>query len=58
MNHKLFNQLVAAHPSENEITELYEDLRYVIESPFDTLIAEAVTNRGCAYIDQFQSLAN
>jgi len=54
MNHKLFNQLTAANVSEDEISELYEDLKYVFDNPFDILIDDAVTKRGCAYIEQPQ----
>jgi hypothetical protein len=45
------SQLMASSPSEDDITELYEDLKYVFDSPFDTLINEAVIERGAVYIE-------
>jgi len=58
MDHKLFNQLVAANAADEEIAELYEDLRYIFDAPFDELINEAVSKRGCVYIEACQLLAN
>jgi hypothetical protein len=49
--HKLMGQLMAANVSEEEIAELYEDLKYVFDSPFDTAIGIAVDTRGCTYVE-------
>lgn len=58
MEHKLFNQLVAANVADEEIKELYDDLRHIFESTFDELINEAVNKRGCIYLEICQPLAN
>lgn len=58
MDHRLINQLTASDATEDEIKELYEDLRYIFENPFDCSINEAISQRGCAYIEQTQLLAN
>ena len=58
MEHKLFNQLVAAKVADDEIAELYADLRYIFESTFDEVINEAVNKRGCVYIELCQALAS
>jgi hypothetical protein len=55
MEHKLFNQLVAADATDEEMAELYEDLRYVFGDPFDELIEEAVSKRGCVYVESCQT---
>ena len=54
MKHKLFDQLTAANVSDEEIEELYMDLRFVFENPFDVAINEAIHQRGAAYIEQSQ----
>jgi len=56
--HKLFDQLAAANVADDEIAELYEDLRYIFDSTFDEYINEAVNKRGCVYIEIYQPLAN
>jgi hypothetical protein len=56
--HKLMGQLMAAEVSEDEIAELFEDLRYIFDNPFDTLINEAVTLRGCTYIETSEQRPN
>ena len=48
---KLFKQLIEANVSDEEISELYEDLKYIFESTFDEAVAEAVNIRGCQYIE-------
>lgn len=49
---RLFTQLVEANVSDDEIAELFEDLKYIFESnEFDSAVAEAVTIRGCQYIE-------
>ena len=52
MAHKLFDQLTAAEASDDEIEELYMDLRFVFDNPFDAAINEAIHQRGAAYIEQ------
>ena len=55
---KLFGQLMEAKPSDEDIRELYDDLLYIFESPFDDKINEAIAHRGCVYIEQCQLVAN
>jgi len=52
--HKLFDQLTEADVSDDEIEELYHDLQFVFENPFDALIEEAVHRRGAVYVEQNQ----
>lgn len=54
----LCQQLFDANATDEEIAELYNDLKYIFDAPFDELINEAVNKRGCAYIEIFQTLAN
>jgi len=56
--HKLFNQLASANVSDDEIAELYQDLKFVFENPFDQLIKEAITLRGATYVEQSQQFLN
>lgn len=58
MKHKLFDQLTEANVANEEIEELYEDLRFIFESPFDAAINDAIRNRGALYIEQTQSEAH
>ena len=58
MNHKLINQLTAANASEEEIMELFVDLQFIYDNPFDEAIEDAVTVRRCAYIEIPQTVAN
>lgn len=58
MEHKLFNQLMAANAADDEIEELYKDLKNIFDAPFDELINEAVNKRGCVYMELCQSLPN
>lgn len=51
MNHKLINQLSSANAAEEEIEELFQDLKFIYENPFDQAIEEAVNKRGCAYVE-------
>jgi len=49
---RLFTQLAEANVSDNEMAELFEDLKYIFESnEFDNAVAEAVNIRGCQYIE-------
>ena len=54
MKHRLFDQLTAANPSDEEFEELYLDLRSVFENPFDAAINEAIQQRGATYVEQDQ----
>ena len=56
MAHKLFDQLMDANASDDEIEELYKDLKNIFDAPFDELINEAVNKRGCVYIENYQAL--
>ena len=58
MAHKLFDQLMDANASNDEIEELYKDLKNIFDAPFDELINEAVNMRGCVLIEVAQTLAN
>ena len=58
MQHKLFDQLMAAKASDEEIAELYADLQDIFASTFDELINEAVNERGCVYMEIPQQHAN
>lgn len=58
MAHKLFDQLTAANVADDEIAELFEDLRYIFDAPFDELIKDAVSKRGCIYVEVCQQHAN
>ncbi len=57
-NHKLINQLTASNADEDEIMELYTDLQFIYDNPFDKAIEDAVTVRKCAYVEITQSLPN
>jgi len=52
MGHKLFEQLTASNVTDEEIEDLYNDLKFVFDSPFDNAIDEAIKVRKCAYIEQ------
>lgn len=58
MAHKLFLDLIGAGSSGEEMKELYEDLRDIFDGPFDRLINDAVSNRGCVYMELRQALPN
>ena len=58
MKHKLFDQLTEANVANEEIEELYEDLRFIFENPFDAAINDAIHNRGALYIEQSQPEAH
>jgi len=57
MDHKLMGQLNASDATPDEIEELYQDLRFIFDNPFDSLISEAM-ERGCVYIDEPNPLAS
>lgn len=56
--HKLFEQMLAANPTNDEISELYTDLCHVFDSPVDEKINEAIAMRGAVYIELPQPIAN
>ncbi len=58
MAHKLFDQLTEANVSDDDIEELYHDLQFVFESPFDAAIEDAMHRRGAIYIEQDQPIAH
>lgn len=58
MNHKLFNQLTDANVDDDEIEELYQDLRFIFDDPFDVVISEAIKQRGVVYIELNQPVAH
>ena len=56
--HKLMGQLMSANVSEVEIAELFEDLKYIFDNPFDCAINEAITLRGSTYVEVGNNLPN
>lgn len=49
---RLFMQLAEANVSDEEMAELFEDLKYIFESnEFDAAVAEAVNIRGGHYFE-------
>jgi hypothetical protein len=58
MEHKLFNQLHDSNVPDDEIRELYEDLKFVLDNPFDAAIEEATSVRGAAYVEISQPVAH
>lgn len=57
MAHKLFDQLTSANVTDGEIEELYRDLQFVFENPFDDEINAAIA-RKCSYVEQTQPVAH
>ena len=58
LNHRLMKQLtMSADVTEEEIEELFYDLKYIFENSFDAPIESAI-KRGCAYIEQIDQLPN
>ena len=57
MAHKLFDQLAATNATDEEIEELYQDLCFVFENPFDDEINLALS-RKCVYVEQIQPVAH
>ena len=49
--HILITQLMAADPDEEDVLELYEDLKEIFDDPFTDNINQAITERGCTYIE-------
>lgn len=57
MEHRLLNQLTASNCTDEEIKELYEDLQFIYDNPFDKTVNDAIA-RGCAYVEVLQQQAN
>ena len=57
MEHRLLNQLTASNCTDEEIKELYEDLQFIYDNPFDQIVNDAI-QRGCAYVEIHQAVAN
>lgn len=57
MTHKLFGQLSAADCSDEDIEDLYHDLKYVFDNPFNEQIELAMA-RNCAYVEVNQPVAH
>jgi len=57
MEHRLLNQLTASNCTDEEIKELYEDLQFIYDNPFDKIVNDAI-RRGCAYVEVLQQQAN
>lgn len=56
--HKLFDEMLALNPTDEDIKNLYADLNHVFGSTFDEKINEAILNRGAVYIELPQILPN
>lgn len=56
--HKLFSLLIASNPADEDVADLYQDLKYIFETDFDSAIQEAVTVRGCTYLEMPAQLPN
>jgi hypothetical protein len=56
---RLINQITSSPDvSEEEIEELFQDLTFIFNNPFDEQIDIAISTRGAAYIEQHQALPN
>ena len=58
MDHKLLNQITAADVTEEDIQELYDDLKFIYDNPFDETIKKAIAERCVAYIEINQPVAH
>jgi hypothetical protein len=58
LEHRLFNQLMAADASKEEVEELYYDLKTIFENPFDKEIEGALMHNNSFYIEQSAQLLN
>jgi len=56
-DHKLFHLLMDADASEEEIEELFQDLKQIFENPFDENIELAI-GRGSTYVEEYSQDAN
>jgi hypothetical protein len=57
--HRLMNMLTSAPDiQEAEIEELFNDLKYVYENPFDTRIQRAITENNCTYVENLDQRLN
>jgi hypothetical protein len=57
MAHELFD-LLGVGSTDEESKELHKVLQNIFDSQFDRLINEAVSNRGCVYVELRQTLPN
>jgi hypothetical protein len=57
MAHKLVD-LLGVGSTDEESKELHKVLQNIFDSQFDRLINEAVSNRGCVYVELRQTLPN
>lgn len=51
---RLFDQLIDMGATDEEVEELYKELQFVFENPFDGAINEAIALRQCAYIEPME----
>ena len=59
MTHKLITQLTNADGvTDAEIEELFSDLTFIYNNPFDAEIEKAIAVRGCAYVEVHQPRPN
>ena len=58
MNHRLLNQITAAEVTEEEIKELFDDLKFIYENPFQETVEKAIVERAVAYIEINQPVAH
>ena len=58
MNHRLLNQITAAEVTEEEIKELFDDLKFIYDNPFDETIRKAIAERCVAYVEIHQPIAH
>lgn len=56
-DHKLMTQLNESSSTHEEIRDLFYDLQYIFDNPFDAEIAIAV-DRGCVYVEHQNPLMN
>ena len=57
--HRLMQMLMSApNIQEEEIEELFNDLKYVFENPLDALIQQAITERHCTFVENIDQRLN
>lgn len=57
--HRLMKQLLSAESvTEEEMCELYEDLKNIYDNTADSLIEQAVVQRRCTYVECSSDLAH
>jgi hypothetical protein len=51
-DHRLMKQLLSSESvTEEEVLELYEDLKNIYDNPVDSILEDAIVNRGCTYVE-------